>query len=195
MDRRVQVPFQDAMKLKGLARGNAQRAIGIASSQFVYGQILVSSQNTARNTRAHHHLIGLIFTNGLACLQALIAILLLVRAMKLEQLDLLFRKTRTILLEFLHNLSTQVATSLFYALNLATRTCAQVKQVVLLVISHLSSLLHILLALPFFQHKNNQNSCKFLCPSSTASLRSFHRGTTVVEPALARAGNETAVSL
>ena len=67
------------MELEGLARGDAEGAVGEASGELVVNEVLSGWDDAARLAGAHHHGVFL------ACF-ALIAIILLVDAVELDEL-------------------------------------------------------------------------------------------------------------
>jgi hypothetical protein len=81
----LELAFDDTVELKRLARGQAQGAIGVATGDLIERQPLLRSADPAGQARADHEAVG-----GLEFLQApllaQIAVVLLVAAVKLEQL-------------------------------------------------------------------------------------------------------------
>lgn len=84
-DSRLEVPFQDAMKLEGLAGRDAQRTVAVTARQFVQLQPLPRRADAARHPHPDHEAVGRLQLLPLA-LVAEIPVVLLIGAVELEQL-------------------------------------------------------------------------------------------------------------
>src|SRR5690606_2218249 len=80
----LQLPFAYAVKLNGLARGDAQAALGILLGNAIEPQPLRGAEQAARNTQAHHELINPLQLAALA-ISAQIAVILLIDTMEFHQ--------------------------------------------------------------------------------------------------------------
>ena len=85
LDGLAQARFDAAVKLKVLARRYPERVVGVLGSQRVAGQILSSAQNAPGELRAHHE-------NPLLGDLALVAVVLLVNPMKLQEFIVVLRE-------------------------------------------------------------------------------------------------------
>ena len=79
LDERTQIAFEHAVKLDGLARGNAERVVAVLGCQLVENAPLIGGHHAAGNTAANHHDV---FLAGLAQ----VAVILLVGTVKFQEL-------------------------------------------------------------------------------------------------------------
>ena len=118
------------MQLETLTCGDTQRAIGVTSSQFILGKVLLGGHYAARDTRTYHKLVCFLRTGSFTLLTS-VAVLLLVHAMKLDELYLVFREVRGVLVQFLLYVATQVVALDFDTLDLTTHPFPESNQVIL----------------------------------------------------------------
>jgi len=102
-----QVALENAVELEALPRRDSQRAVGVIAGQPVNGEILSRSHFAPWNLAAHHEYI-LLAGLFLGALLAGIAIVLLIRAVKFEELLVLVVKVIAILQNFEGNGAAQV---------------------------------------------------------------------------------------
>jgi len=93
------------VKLKTLARRNAQGAVGVALRQIIVRQILLGCQDAAGHARAQHKGVGLFSS---ARNFALITVILLIETMKLQQLLTAFIEVVSRVMQLFRQRSTQV---------------------------------------------------------------------------------------
>ena len=107
LDRRLEIPFHDAMVLNALSGCQPHGAVGQFVSQIDLGQHLGCGELAARNARPHHKrdLAGAL---GPLLRLALLAVILLVGAMILEQLNTSLAEAGGAVDEFLGNVAGEI---------------------------------------------------------------------------------------
>ncbi len=106
-NRSLEIVFHDAMQLQALPRGDPQRGIAHFVAQIEFSQQLIAGEPAAWNFGAHHE--GILFP----VLASLVAIILLVNSMVLEQLDTAFSEEVILIGEFLGDFATQILAAYF----------------------------------------------------------------------------------
>ena len=86
----AELPLGHAVELKRLPRGQSQRAVGVLPGQVVQRQPLRGGDDAARHPDTHHELVGRLEPLPRPLL-AKVAIVLLIGAVKLEQLGVALR--------------------------------------------------------------------------------------------------------
>ena len=89
LHRPLQVRLDDAVKLEGLARGQAQRPVGVGLGDVVERQPLLRADKSAGNAQADHEAVGLLQLL-LVALAAHVAVVLHVGAVELDELGVVF---------------------------------------------------------------------------------------------------------
>ncbi len=89
LHRRLQLALDHAVELERLARGEAQRPVGVARRDRVERQPLLRGAHAAGQARADHETVGRLELLQ-APLLAQVAIVLLVAAVELDQLRVVF---------------------------------------------------------------------------------------------------------
>ncbi len=85
-DGRLEIALQHAVKLKALPGGDPERPIGVVVGDLFQRQVLVGGDRACRNGHPHHEGVRLLLSGRLPP-PALIAGVLLIGAVELEQMD------------------------------------------------------------------------------------------------------------
>src|SRR5439155_1903293 len=119
-NRRFQIALAPAVELVTLARRDAQRAVAVAVRQLVDHEVLLAGEHAARKLATDHELVSRLAVCA-ASLTALIAILLLVRPVELEELRASVREVIGAGRQLLGEMPAQAAALLLHLLDRARR--------------------------------------------------------------------------